>query len=98
MKPRTIVLLVILIVAIIFLSACSSQASTASPGATSSVDGATLIQERCTKCHPLTRVVNSRYNAAQWKTIVDAMISKGAQVNPEEEPVIVNYLSANYGK
>jgi hypothetical protein len=98
MKPRYSVLLVILTAAIIFLSACSSQASTASPGATSSVDGATLVQERCTKCHPLTRVVNSRYTAAQWKTIVDTMISKGAQVTPEEEPVIVDYLAANYGK
>jgi hypothetical protein len=44
------------------------------------------------------RVENSRYTAAQWKTIVDTMTSKGAQVTPEEEPVIVNYLSTNYGK
>jgi hypothetical protein len=98
MKPRYVVLLVILTAAIIFSSACSSQGSTASPGATSSVDGATLVQERCTKCHSLTRVVISRYTAAQWQTIVDTMISKGAQVTPEEEPVIVNYLAANYGK
>lgn len=98
MKSRYVVLMVRITAIMIFLSACSSQATSTSPGATSSVDGATLVQERCTKCHPLMRVENSRYTAAQWKTIVATMTSKGAQVTPEEEPVIVNYLSTNYGK
>ena len=82
----------------IFVYACSSQASSPTPGATSSLSGATLVQERCTKCHPLTRVERSRYTAAQWKTIVNTMISKGAEVTPEEEPVILNYLATNFGK
>jgi hypothetical protein len=83
---------------IIFVSACSSQASTSTVSATSSINGATLVQERCTKCHSITRVERSRYTAAQWETIVNTMISKGAEVTPEEEPVIVNYLATNFGK
>jgi hypothetical protein len=98
MKSGRINLLVLLTVIMMSLSACSPQASTATSVATSSVDGATLLQERCTKCHPLSRVERSRYTAAQWKTIVDIMNSKGAQVTPSEEPVVINYLATNFGK
>ena len=98
MKSKRIYLLVIITAMMIFVSACSTQVSTSTPSATSSLSGATLVQERCTKCHPLTRVERSRYTPAQWETIVNTMISKGAEVTPEEEPVIVNYLATNFGK
>jgi hypothetical protein len=98
MKNRWIFLLMILTAVMILVSACSSGASTPTPGGTSSLDGATLVQERCTKCHLLSRVEQSNHTAAQWKTIVNTMISRGAQLTPEEESVVVNYLTANFGK
>jgi cytochrome c-type biogenesis protein CcmH/NrfF len=98
MKNRWIFLLMILTAVMILVSACSSGASTPTPGGTSSLDGATLVQERCTKCHLLSRVEQSTHTAAQWKTIVNTMISRGAQLTPEEESVVVNYLVANFGK
>ncbi len=95
MKTKTLVLIFFSIVLLVVITACSS---TSTPVPTSSVDGATLVQERCTKCHPLSRVESKRYSAAEWKPVVDLMIEKGAQVTPAEEPVIVSYLAANYGQ
>lgn len=98
MINRLIGMVLILLSVVIIATACSSGASNPTPGATSSLDGATLLQERCTKCHTLTRVEQSSNTATQWKTIVDTMISRGAQLTPEEETVLVNYLATNYGK
>jgi hypothetical protein len=83
---------------ILFATACSSGASSPTPAPTSNLDGATLIQQRCSVCHPLSRVEKTKYPSAEWKTIVDLMISRGAQLTPEEEPVVVSYLAAHYGK
>ncbi len=85
--------------AILLLSACSSGA-TGSPttAATTSLDGATLVQERCSVCHPLTRVESTRHSAAEWKLIVDTMIARGAQLNAQEETSVIDYLAANFGK
>jgi hypothetical protein len=49
-------------------------------------------------CHPLARVESSGHTATQWKTIVNTMISRGAQLTPDEKTVVVNYLAANFGK
>jgi hypothetical protein len=98
MKNRCMYYLLFILIGSICITACSSRASNPTPGPTSSLDGATLVQERCTKCHPLSRVERSNHTAAQWKTIVDTMISRGAQLTPEEETVVVNYLAANFGQ
>jgi hypothetical protein len=49
-------------------------------------------------CHPLSRVESTKHTAADWKTIVDMMISRGAQLTPEEAIVVVNYLATNFGQ
>ena len=87
----------ILFAAIFVLTACSSGA-TPTPLATTSLDGSTLLQERCSVCHPLYRVEGSRHTSADWKLIVDAMVARGAQLSPSEEKVVVSYLSTNFGQ
>lgn len=100
MRNRLITALFAVIVITLLLSACSSGASssTATPAATSSLDGATLVQERCSKCHPLARVENARHTAADWKLIVGMMVSRGANLNSSEQTAVINYLAANFGK
>ena len=100
MPNRLYIVLFVFFAFSLLISACSSGASssTVTPAATSSQDGATLVQERCSRCHPLTRVENARHTAAQWKSIVAMMISRGAQLNSSEETTVVNYLAANYGQ
>jgi cytochrome c-type biogenesis protein CcmH/NrfF len=98
MHKRLTVILVALLVFILFASACSSGTSNTTPASTSALDGATLVQERCSVCHPLGRVESASHTAAEWKTIVNTMISRGAQLTAQEETAVINYLSANYGK
>jgi hypothetical protein len=98
MKNRWMPIVLTSLSVILFVTACSSGASNTTPAATSSLDGATLVQERCSVCHPLSRVEGSRHTAADWKLIVDLMISRGAQLTPEEETVVVNYLATNFGQ
>jgi cytochrome c-type biogenesis protein CcmH/NrfF len=98
MKIRLTAIFCALVVLIVFSSACSSGSSNTTPSSTSALDGATLVQERCSVCHPLTRVESANHTAAEWKTIVNTMISRGAQLTPEEETAVVNFLAANYGK
>jgi cytochrome c-type biogenesis protein CcmH/NrfF len=98
MKNRWTTTLLALLIMLIFATACASGTPTTSPASTTALDGATLIQERCSVCHPVSRVEGSRHTAADWKLIVDTMISKGAQLTPEEETVVVNYLSTQFGQ
>lgn len=99
MKNRTFAILLALLILFIFATACASGApSITTPVVTTALDGATLMQERCSVCHPLDRIMGAHYTAAEWKTVVDAMIAHGAQLTPEQETVVVNYLSATYGK
>lgn len=98
MKNRRSTLLMTLLAVILFLSACSSGASSTTPAPTTSLDGATLIQERCSVCHPTARIEITNHTAADWKTIVNVMISRGAQLTPQEETVVVSYLASNFGK
>lgn len=99
MKNRTVAILLALLILLIFATACVSGApSVTTPAATTALDGATLVQERCSVCHPLNRIMGAHYSATEWKAVVDKMIAHGAQLTPEEETVVVNYLSATYGK
>jgi len=97
MKTRTTPLILTMLVLMMFLVACSSGApATTSP--TTTLDGATLVQERCSKCHPLDIITNARGTAAEWTAVVQMMVARGAQLTPEEEKVAISYLSTTYGK
>jgi hypothetical protein len=97
MKTRMLALIVCLLGVVLIVSSCSSTVASPTPASTTT-NGAALLQERCSVCHPLTFVEKSRHTAADWKLIVDMMISRGAQLTPEEETVAVNYLSTNFGQ
>jgi hypothetical protein len=102
MKTRNFALTISLLAMILMISSCTSAASNpppvSTPASTTALDGASLVQERCAVCHPLTFVEKSRHTAADWKLIVDLMISRGAQLSPNEKTSVVNYLSANFGQ
>ncbi len=99
MRNRTFAIIFALMILSIFGAACSSGAATPtiSSSSASSGEGATLVQERCSVCHDLSRVESSHYTAAGWQTVVDQMIANGAHLTTDEETVVVNWLAANYG-
>lgn len=74
----------------------SASSDGASPTSASALDGQTLLEARCTTCHSLARVASAKGDAAQWQQVVDQMVQKGAQLNADEEKVLVEYLAANF--
>ena len=103
MNKRMISLISILffiILAGVLLASCGSTSPTAtssSGGATnSSSNGQTLMQERCSVCHSTERITSAHKTAEQWKTTADRMISHGAQLTPQEEQTLVDYLAQTY--
>jgi hypothetical protein len=80
-----------------FLISCGSNSSTpnvSSGGST--LDGQTLMQERCSVCHSLDRVTTAHKSLDQWTVSVQRMIAHGAQLNSQEEQTLVAYLAATY--
>ncbi len=52
----------------------------------------------CEKCHGSENVVRARYTREKWGSVVDDMVSRGAEGTDEELEKIVDYLAANFGK
>ena len=102
MNKRTfslINILVLIVFAGAFLAACGSSSSTASSSSGSSSSdsaGQTLMQARCSVCHSVNRVESAHHTAAEWKVTVERMIYKGAQLTPQEQQTLINYLARNY--
>jgi cytochrome c5 len=60
-------------------------------------DGKKILQNSCTACHGLDDVVNSHMDKKGWETLIESMISNGAQVDDKDMPVLVAYLVKNFG-
>ena len=66
------------------------------PPVSSSLDGAELLQERCSVCHSIDRATSKKLTADEWNTLVIRMIGKGAELNPQEQQLLVDYLAQNF--
>jgi cytochrome c-type biogenesis protein CcmH/NrfF len=100
MKARAIGIILSLLAFVMVTTACAATVTitnTLPPASPTSLDAATLVEERCTVCHSINRIQTARYSASDWKGVVDAMIARGAQLNPAEESLVVDWLAANYG-
>jgi cytochrome c5 len=62
------------------------------------LDGQTLLEERCTRCHDLSRVEQARKTADEWRTTVERMVGKGANLTPQEQEALIQYLAETYPK
>jgi len=62
-----------------------------------SASGETLLQERCTACHSLEQVKQTHKSREEWERSVARMVSKGVEVNDDEQAVLVEYLVEIYG-
>jgi hypothetical protein len=60
-------------------------------------EGKDLTIQLCgTSCHDLGRTVNLRKEPKGWEQTVFDMISRGAQIFPDEAEKITKYLATNY--
>ncbi|MFQ6099896.1 MAG: hypothetical protein ACE5OS_01500 [Anaerolineae bacterium] len=60
-------------------------------------EGEKLLQERCTVCHSLDRVKQAHRTSEEWNRIVTLMVGRGAELEEDEQAVLVDYLVETYG-
>lgn len=51
-----------------------------------------LIIEKCSTCHSADRVFREFYTRDEWAAVFDEMIEKGAQVSPDEQSTMIDWL------
>ena len=66
--------------------------------APTALDGKSLVEERCTKCHDLGRVERAKKTEEEWKATVGRMVGKGTQLNEAEQELVIQYLTETYPK
>ena len=59
--------------------------------------GKAIVQRDCAGCHALKVITSKRATREQWSTLVDQMVSRGADVPDEEIETVVEYLNKNFG-
>lgn len=67
-------------------------------GAAEQQDPKALFEDACSRCHSLDLPRGERLTKAGWQDIVSRMLSNGLDVTDQEAAIIVDYLSAHYGK
>jgi len=55
-----------------------------------------LFESACSSCHDTGFVGEHRKTRADWEWTVSTMISRGAELNPDEAALIVDYLARTY--
>jgi competence ComEA-like helix-hairpin-helix protein len=60
-------------------------------------EGQAIVQQKCAGCHALKVVTGKRAPRQQWSTIVDQMITRGADVSDDEIDTLLDYLAKNFG-
>jgi cytochrome c5 len=109
MRRQLVIAVIVLLAVVITAAQCrqpeSFKVTTETPRATealkatespATMDGAALLQERCTVCHNLKRVESAKKTADEWRATVGRMVSKGAKLNSDEQEALIKYLAATY--
>ena len=60
------------------------------------IDGADLLEKRCSVCHPSARPKGAKKTAEQWEATVSRMIGKGAKLSTDEKKALVAHLAKTY--
>ncbi len=89
----TMMLLVLLLGSLLAACGEATEQENAPPVA---VEGKSLLQERCTRCHDLGRVERARKTEEEWKATVERMVGKGAQLSQTEQELVIQYLTETY--
>ena len=62
------------------------------------IDGAALLEDRCSECHSANKAKQSPRSKSDWESTVTRMIQKGANLSDVEKQALVDYLAQTYGK
>jgi cytochrome c5 len=111
MKQR-FVLLILVIASLIAVQCGGSPPATEAPAPTKAppteapateevptmLDGKSLLEERCTRCHDLGGVERAKKTEEEWKATVERMVGKGAMLSQAEQELVIQYLAETYPK
>jgi cytochrome c5 len=84
------------------LVACGAKEETAVPTpeqeetAPVALDGKSLLEERCPRCHDLGRVERAKKTEEEWKMTVERMVGRGAELSQAEQELVIQYLAETY--
>jgi len=60
-------------------------------------EGKALLERTCGECHALSIATSEHNTRERWASVVDDMVSRGAEATDTEIEKIVDYLAKNYG-
>jgi cytoskeletal protein RodZ len=75
----------------------TTAVATATSAGAASMDGANLVDTRCSVCHTTDRIKNAHKTLDQWEQTVTRMIGHGAKLTDAEKAFLVDYLAKTYG-
>jgi cytochrome c5 len=59
--------------------------------------GEQILNGSCTTCHDLRMIEVQALNKEGWASSVESMIQRGADVAPDDLPILIDYLVVNHG-
>jgi virginiamycin B lyase len=54
------------------------------------------VTARCVGCHDLSRITNANHTAAEWRNVVNMMVTAGAKLSPAEKDAVTQYLIESF--
>lgn len=58
--------------------------------------GLDLINKNCSGCHTTATIFSQRKSADDWAATVQLMVDRGAELKPEEQDAVIDYLTKNF--
>jgi cytochrome c553 len=97
-KKNVVILIVVSLIMVAVLVACNAGTPqpAQAPAAPAQMDGASLLEARCSKCHSADRPKQAQKTPDQWNQTVTRMMGKGAELTEAEKIVLVDYLAKTY--
>lgn len=60
------------------------------------IDGAELLEKRCSVCHPSAKPKAAKKSKEQWEATVTRMMGKGAKLSADEKKALIDHLAKTY--
>jgi competence ComEA-like helix-hairpin-helix protein len=76
---------------------CLVVAVTSNPNTLPPGDGQAIVEQKCANCHAVKVITAKKASKQQWSTIIDQMITRGADVPDDDIEILVDYLTKNFG-
>lgn len=57
-----------------------------------------MLSACASRCHAVNLVVARRLPKDLWAAVIEVMIQKGADMSPEQQAVILDYLAEHFGQ